>query len=521
MGSLHLTEDPLDSPLIREGIQRSRDVRLAADAPERPLEPCPASTSRSPRSLRTDRARRARRVAAAVGLVALAVAAGAAAWAARGGPLAPGFAPSRVAAARLSGLIRLVAPPPRQRMLVFTSVGATLLCIPLALFFRRRRGQERRRAAIAVLQQARVPQVFEAALTARPLRRATPPVAAEARADDPLPAPGPVPPEVAARAAELRAGAVREAAARAVMLRAASERSETRRRAAALRARARRDKTAESLALVAVAPTVEVIIDPEPIAASPSATPVPARVNPPRPAVPQLAAAAPIRSAPRPAAEAAPAPSAPPRRAELSGTAPAASRGLGRVAILCASGPLTFEWLEQCLARDPQDIQARLDLCTALLVAERFADAERVAREGLGRDATNGRLLLRLSEALSGLDRSDEALEVAVRAVRTHRSRKAILHLTRLSAVARRFSPGDGVRLRKALESRPNEPVFLHALGAFEAQHGSPREALPILRLALRQERSPRWRRVVSREIARLRAEELAAAGGNLRRAAS
>ena len=463
------------------------------------MEPRRTRVSRSTRSSRSDRIRRARRAAAAVGLTALAVAAGATVWGASGGPLAPGFAARRVASAGLSELVRFVAPPPRQRMLVYTSAGTALLCIPLALFFRRRSRQERLHAAIAVEQQARAPQVFEAALATRPLRCATPP-AAQGRPDDPLPAP--LPPEVAARAAELRAGAVREAAARALMLRAASERSETRRRAAALRARARRDKPAELPAPEEMAPTVELLVDPQPSEALPSATPpTPAQVAPPQPAPPLLLAATATPPAPAPrAASAAP---------------------VARVAILRSSGPLTFEWLEQCLARDPQDIQARLDLCTALLVAERFADAERVAREGLGRDASNGRLLLRLSEALSGLERGDEALEVAVRAVRTHRSRKAILHLTRLSAVARRFSRGDGARLRKALEGRPNDPVFLHALGAFEAQHGSPREALPILRLALRQERSPRWRRVVSREIARLRALELKTPAAGPRRAVS
>jgi hypothetical protein len=95
--------------------------------------------------------------------------------------------------------------------------------------------------------------------------------------------------------------------------------------------------------------------------------------------------------------------------------------------------------------------------------------------------------------------------------VRSHRSRKAVLHLTRLAALAHRFTPADGPRLRKALESRPSDPIFLHALGVFESLHGSPRHALTLLRLALRQERTPRWRRVVSREIARLRAEEVAA----------
>jgi thioredoxin-like negative regulator of GroEL len=198
---------------------------------------------------------------------------------------------------------------------------------------------------------------------------------------------------------------------------------------------------------------------------------------------------------------------------ESAGAVPTRT-GASRVALLGASGPLTLEWLECCLARDPQDVQARLDLCTALLVAERFADAERVAREGLARDDGDGRLLLRLSEALAGLGRTEDALATALRAVRRHRSRKAVFHLTRIAALAHRFTPGDGPRLRKGLESRPGDPVFLHALGVFESLHGSPREGLRLLKLALHQERTPRWRRVVSREIARLRAEELAVANG-------
>jgi tetratricopeptide (TPR) repeat protein len=473
------------------------------------------------RPRRAGPSRRARRVWTALGVVALAVAACVAAWHAPFGPLAPGTEPRRIVSAGLSGLARSLASPPRQRLIVFSSAAAMLLSLPLAAFLRRRRLQARQRAAVAVEQRARAPQIFEASLTTRPLRRATQLAAATQRADDRLPEVAPVPPEVAARAAELQAEVVREAAARALMLRAASERSETRRRAAALRARARRDRTAEAAAPEIAAPKLEAIAAPRAIAASQSERPTPPRSTPPRPPLPKPAAVAPIRSAPRPATQASPLPIAAPRRSEPSGSAPAVKQGIGRVAILRSSEPLTFEWLEQCLARDPDDIQARLDLCTALLVGERFADAERVAREGLERDANDGRLMLRHSEALSGLDRIDEALEIAVRAVRAHRSRKAILHLTRLSAVARRFSAGDGARLRKALTSRPNDPVFLHALGAFEVQRGSPREALPILRLALRQERNPRWRRVVSREIAQLRAEEIAAAGGRERRAAS
>jgi tetratricopeptide (TPR) repeat protein len=439
--------------------------------------------SRRTRSPRTDRSARARRVRLGAGALALALAAGAAA----------AETPRALVAAGQAELAQLLAPAPRRRAVVYTSVGVGLACVPIALLALRRRRRERARARMVREQCARVPEVFEAARVTRPLRRSPEPPVAERREPDGLPPLGPVSPEVASRAAALRAAAVREAAARATLLRTASERSETRRRAAALRARARRDQRIESVALA--------VLEAGP-AAKPSA--------PPPLALPAPRSAAPA-AAPEPSAAAAPpiAPVEPATPPAPPGPALAVGRGTGRVAILRGSGPLTFEWLERCLARDPEDLQARLDLCTALLVAERFADAERVAREGLERDATDGRLLLRLSEALSGLERNDEALETAVRAVRGHRSRKAILHLTRLSALAHRFAPGDGPRLRKALESRPHEPVFLHALGVFEALHGSPREALQWLRLALRQERTPRWRRVVSREIARLRAAEI------------
>jgi tetratricopeptide (TPR) repeat protein len=468
----------------------------------------------STRSRRQHPSRLARRVGAAVGLVALAVAAGAAAWHAEVGPFAAASDARRLAASTRIGIARAAASPVNQHVALYASAGVALACIPLALFFRRRREAERQRAATASLQQERAPRVFEASLAPRPLRRATPPAAISEQDAASLPAPDPVSPEVAARAAALQAGAVREAAARAVMLRAASERSETRRRAAALRARARRDESAATP--TPVEPTLESEAASHETTATPSAQATPARVTPLR-----LAATTPIRPAPQPAPEAPLAAAPAPLRAEPDTSAAAVSQRSGRVALLHSSGTLTFEWLEQCLARDPKDTHARLDLCTALLVAERFADAERVARAGLENDANDGRLLLRLSEALSGLERNDDALEIAVRAVRGHRSRKAILHLTRLSAVARRFSPGDGARLRRALGNRPNDPVFLHALGAFEVQRGNPREALPILRLALRQERSPRWRRVVSREIAELRAEELASASGRMQRAAS
>lgn len=386
-----------------------------------------------------------------------------------------------IVAAGTDEVERLASSPLFRRFIVYASVGLGLTCPPLALFLIRQRRREHERAELAREQQERASRVFDAARDTRPMRLRAEPAPRHPDPDG-LPPLGANPPEVAARAVALDAAAVREAAERSLLLRAASERSETRRRAAALRARARarREEHAEP--------------------ASAAAEPTSAAPEPPRAALP-----------PAPPAAAAPeSPAAAPPGSPGPGAADTA-REPARVAILRASGPLTFEWLERTLARDPEDPQARLDLCTTLLVAERFDAAERVAREGLARDEGDGRLWLRLSEALAGLGRTEEALEAAVRAVRGHRSRKAILHLTRISALAHRFGPGDGPRLRKALETRPQDPVFLHALGVFESLHGSPREALALLRLALRQERSPRWRRIVSREIARLRARELGA----------
>ena len=498
---------------------------------------------------------------------------------------APAAAEPRSALERLAGAAGHGQPVFAHTALALVACGVALFTLVAR---RRRHEAERRHFAAQqklrapkVFQAALVARPLRrpepSALARRPATYTAPAAAAAAG----LAAPGPVSVEVAARAAALRAASVRESAQRAALLRAAqartaaanapsarasapesvapsaahpparaaapervvatervmaparvvtaerveslrvaSQRSEARRRAAALRTIERRERDAAQ-ALFGAAADAAI-----PLPATAAAAPRPAGSAPTR-EEPELAADALHISAERSAALPAPAllaaspePPAPPD-APLAEAAPSSGH---RVAILHASGPLTFEWLESCLARDPGDFQARLDLCTALLVAERYADAERVAREGLEHEPADGRLLLRLSEALCGQDRIEEALEAGIRAVRTHRSRKAVLHLTRLSALARRFAPADGPRLRKALEGRPQDPVLLHALGVFESMHGSPRHALALLRLALRHEKNARLRRLVSREVARLRAEEIA--GGSLsgappRRAAS
>jgi tetratricopeptide (TPR) repeat protein len=476
------------------------------------LEPCPAS--RPPRSsTRRDRTSsprilRARSAAGASAALLLALLAGAAA-ARPPGEASPsgargGLAPLRPALDSAgSELGRRLAPTPwRRRWAAYSGVGIALVAPPLCAFLLRGRRRERERERALAEQHARAPEVLGAALEARPLRRSAARAGAVAARNAPtadgLPPLGDPSPEVAARAAALRAASVREAAQRAALLRAASARSEARRRAAALRARSRRERDAAAPALAVANAAADAADVP---ALGPTAAPRATAAAPPP------AAGAGVAREPAADAGVAREPAAV-ERVDLDPAAEPRS-GAGRVAIPRAPDGLTFEWLERCLARDPDDLQARLDLCTALLVAERHAEAERVAREGLERDPTDGRLLLRLSEALCGLGHTDEALEVAVRAVRSHRSRRAVLHLTRLSALARRFAPADGPRLRRALEGRPGDPVFLHALGVFESLHGSPRRALACLRLALRHERNPRWRRSVSREIARLRAEEL------------
>jgi tetratricopeptide (TPR) repeat protein len=478
--------------------------------------------SRPPRFLATRRVVSCGLALLALGMAARAAAAEMPTWSRFAASLPPS---SAALVAQVDGVARLAIATQRRRVGIYSTAGIGLLYIPIAAFLRRRRRKRKDSLErLGMNHRSRFSEVFGAALVDRPPLRPAGKPAPEERASDTPPVPEPLTPEVVAHANALSATSAREAAERALLLSTASERSESYRRAAALRARAGREERTEAWSDVnespaaAVAPgTVGIELEP-PAMPQLAATAGPISAEAPANFLPTAAEAL---ATPRPtAAEAAPAASV---SASLAAAVPAEPRaetpdpeapkagGTRRVALLAASGPLTFEWLERCLTRDAEDLEARLDLCTTLLVAERFADAERMAREGLERDVSSGRLLLRLSEAIAGQGRTAEALEVAIRAVRSHRSRKAILHLTRLSALAHRFAPSDGPRLRKALESRPRDPVFLHALGVFESLHGSSRHALTLLRLALRLERTPRWRLIVAREIARLRAEELAA----------
>jgi hypothetical protein len=184
---------------------------------------------------------------------------------------------------------------------------------------------------------------------------------------------------------------------------------------------------------------------------------------------------------------------------------PRRTRAPARLPISSVSRRPGIEALARSLAADPADAQLRLDLCTALLAARRFEETAQTALEGLRMDPENGRLLLRLSEAKSYLGEPETALRLAAQAVRNQKSRRAVLHLTKLAALCRRFQRSDGARLRHALEARLHEPAFLYAAGVYEALYGSPRSALRLLEAALRHEKNPRWRRAISHDVARLR----------------
>jgi hypothetical protein len=150
------------------------------------------------------------------------------------------------------------------------------------------------------------------------------------------------------------------------------------------------------------------------------------------------------------------------------------------------------------------DLEAQTRLCAALFSQGRFQEVAALAREALGQHPGNDRLLLHLSRATSQLGREDEALDWALRAVRSQRSRAAVGHLMRLLALTRRFEPADHERLRLALDRHPEAPLLLHAAGVAESMYGCRRTAHRLLLAALQQETDAEMQREIARVLAGL-----------------
>jgi hypothetical protein len=153
---------------------------------------------------------------------------------------------------------------------------------------------------------------------------------------------------------------------------------------------------------------------------------------------------------------------------------------------------------------DATDPTEHVRLVELLVARGRLDDAARLAREGLAAHPDASALLLQLSRAEAELGHVDAAIAAAREAHRLCRSRASLSHLLRLLSAARRFTPEDGERLRRAVQKHPETPVLLHAAGVFEATHGNPWAAIGLLRTALRLESDPGIRSEIERELARL-----------------
>jgi hypothetical protein len=160
----------------------------------------------------------------------------------------------------------------------------------------------------------------------------------------------------------------------------------------------------------------------------------------------------------------------------------------------------------------PQPAQApaapepsRPERCAALRAEGRFAEAARVAREGLAGDDDPGPLLIELSHAELGLGRVDAAIDTARDAHFVCRSRESLSHLIRLLIETRRLGREDGAMLRRAAARHPEQPLLRHAAGVFESMYGDPAAAERELREALRLEGDAELRAAIERDLARLR----------------
>jgi hypothetical protein len=153
---------------------------------------------------------------------------------------------------------------------------------------------------------------------------------------------------------------------------------------------------------------------------------------------------------------------------------------------------------------DPMGSEGRISQCFAFLAEGRFEEAVGVTRQGLNGHPDASRVLGQLSRVASLLGREDDAIELATKAYSTDRSDECLKRLLQLRSAAHRFGARSGERLRLAVAHHPEEPVYLRALGIFEALHGDRAAARRLLRAALRHETTQETRGAITRELLQL-----------------
>jgi uncharacterized protein HemY len=142
--------------------------------------------------------------------------------------------------------------------------------------------------------------------------------------------------------------------------------------------------------------------------------------------------------------------------------------------------------------------------CATLRAQGRFAEAARLARDGLAVAGDPGLLLVELSRAEFGLGRVNAAIDTARDAYFASPSRESVVHLIRLLTETRRFARDDGPSLRRAVSRHPRQPLLLQAAGVFESMHGKACEAERLLRAALTLAPDEEARRAIARELSRV-----------------
>ena len=152
-------------------------------------------------------------------------------------------------------------------------------------------------------------------------------------------------------------------------------------------------------------------------------------------------------------------------------------------------------------AADPPDY---VRLCATFRSQGRFAEAARLARDGLAVAGDPSLLLVELSRAELGLGRVNAAIDTARDAHFASHSRESVEHLIWLLTETRRFARDDGPSLRRAVSRHPCQPLLLHAAGVFEAMYGEPAVAGKWLRAALALAPDEAARSAISGELARV-----------------